>query len=69
MPIGRNLSDLIFILAIVSQRREVTLVKMEYQSQGDSIQNSPQDKVRSRTNLSAEIIIIKAVEAIGMVDY
>lgn len=63
------MTELGTILAIVSQRREVTLVKMEYQSQGDSIQNSPQDKVRSRTNLSAEIIIIKAVEAIGMVDY
>lgn len=63
------MTELGTILAIVSQRREVTLVKMEYQSQGDSIQNSPQDKVRSRTYLSAKIIIIKAVEAIGMVDY
>ena len=63
------MTELGTILAIVSQRREVTLVETEYQSRGDSIQNSPQDKVRSRTYLSAKIIIIKAVEAIGMLNY
>lgn len=63
------MTELGTILAIVSQRREVTLVKTEYQSWGDSIQNSPWDKVRSRTYLSAKIIIIKAVEAIRMLNY